>query len=261
MTHRILWLASLLVAGCRTPAPEPASTPDPALVAAPAPSASRTAAPAAPAESPLARYTLVLLKTGPESGKLSQEENRRAFAGHFANMERLARERKLLVAGPYGTTRSDPELRGIFVLASADRAEAEAWAATDPTTQAGVFRLEYHELVTDAPLLRALEADFAWRAEQEAAGRTPGPGDGARPYVLLTAERGDLARRELGPLRSSEGGVLLLAELDGARAFALLDAADVAEARERFAPQLENLGAHALDDWFASVHLTTLVEP
>jgi len=251
MTPRFLVLVPLVLIACRTPSSGPA----------PAAAASRTHPQASPAAVERAtRYTLVLIKTGPKSGQLSQEENQRAFAGHFANMGRLAAERKLVVAGPYGTTRSDPELRGIFVLASAERAEAEAWAATDPTTQAGVFRLEFHELATDAPLLRALEADLAWRVEMEAAGKTPSPGDGARPYVLLTAEHGDLARRELGPLLSREGGVFLLAELDGTRALALLDAADVAEARERFAPQLENLGAHVLDDWFASAQLATLVE-
>ncbi|HEX6883906.1 MAG TPA: YciI family protein [Planctomycetota bacterium] len=242
ISRPLLLLLPLLLTtpACRAPAPAPE--------ASPAPTERR------------ARYTLVRIKTGPKSGQLTKEENERAFAGHFANMERLANERKLLVAGPYGSTRSDPELRGIFVLASANRAEAEAWAATDPTTQAGVFRLELHDLATDAPLLRALEADFAWRERQLAEGKTPGPGDGARPYVLLTAEHGDLARRELGPLLSAEGGVFLLAELDGTRAFALLDAPDVATARERFAPQLENLGAHALDDWFASAQLATLVE-
>lgn len=205
-------------------------------------------------------YTLVLIQTGPLSGKLPKEENERAFAGHFANMGRMAEARQLMVAGPYGGGRHDPNLRGIFVLDSAERAQAEAWGGTDPTTQAGVFVLEYHELSTNAPLLRALEDDLAWRAGQEAEGRTPPPGEGARPYVLLTAEHGDLARRELEPLLSTDGGVFLLARLDGTRALALLDAQDIAEARERFGPQLENLGVYVLDEWFASTQLARLVE-
>lgn len=205
-------------------------------------------------------YTLVLIKTGPRSGQLSKEENARAFAGHFANMERLANARQLLVAGPYGERRHDPDLRGLFVLASARRDEARAWAETDPTTQAGVFVLEYHELETPAPLAAALERDLAWRAQQVSGGKTPEPGEGARPYVLLTAEHGDLAERELGALQTNAGGVLLLARLDGTRAFALLDATDSAGARERFGPQLEHLGAHELDEWFASEQLAHLVE-
>ncbi len=215
------------------------------------------ATPSAPSEH---GYTLVLIQTGPQSGKLSQEENERAFAGHFANMERMAEARQLVVAGPYGEERHDPNLRGIFVLDTAERAEAETLAGTDPTTRAGVFQLELHDLATNAPLLRALEDDLAWRTRQKAEGRTPQPGEGARPYVLLTAEHGDLARRELEPLLTSAGGVFLLARLDGTRSWAILDAQDIEDACERFGPQLENLGAYVLDEWFASSQLARLVE-
>jgi uncharacterized protein YciI len=206
------------------------------------------------------RYTLVLIKTGPMSGKLSKEENERAFAGHFANMGRMAEARQLVVAGPYGRKRHDENLRGLFVLDSARRAEAEGWAGTDPTTQAGVFALEFHDLTTSAPLLRALEDDLAWRAHQAAEGKTPQPGEGARSYVLLTAEQGDLARRELEPLLTTDGGVFLLARLDGTRVLALLDAQDIEDARKRFGPQLENIGAYVLDEWYASAQLARLVE-
>lgn len=217
--------------------------------------------PSSVAQTPLVPgYTLVLIKTGPKSGQLSKEENAAAFAGHFANMGRLANERRLLVAGPYGESRHDANLRGIFVLASSKRDEARSWAETDPTTQAGVFALEFHDLATDAPLRTALERDIAWRAEQESAGKTPQPGEGARPYVLLTAEHGDLAERELASLETRDGGVLMLARLDGSRAFAILDAQDIAGARERFGPQLDNLGAHELDEWFASAQLARMVE-
>jgi len=221
------------------------------------------AAPAAPAV-PVAQdergYTLVLLQTGPMSGRLSQEENGRVFAGHFANMERMAAEGQLVVAGPYGEQRHDANLRGLFVLDTSQRAEAEAWAGTDPPTQAGVFVLAYHDLATDAPLRRAVEADTAWRAEQLAQGRVPSPGEGARPYVLLTAEHGELAQRVLSPLCTSDGGVFLLARLDGTRTFALLDAENLAAAQERFGPELEALGSHVLDEWYASEQLAHLPE-
>jgi uncharacterized protein YciI len=205
-------------------------------------------------------YTLVLLKTGPKSGKLSKEENDQAFAGHFSNMQRMAEARELVVAGPFGAKRHDDALRGVFVMNTAERAKAEVWAGTDPATRAGVFVLEFHDLATRAPFLRALEEDIAWRKDQEAQGRTPSGGEGARPYVLLTAEDGARAERELAPLVSADGGVFFVARLDGTRAFALLEAADVDEARERFAPQLDNLGAHVLDEWFASKQLARLPE-
>ncbi len=249
MDRKTLALATLVLAGlaaCSAPETRADAAPEDTPVPSPA-----SAAPA---------RTLVLIKTGPKSGALSQEENARAFAGHFANMERMAAEGQLLVAGPYGQRRHDADLRGIFVLASGRRDEARTWAETDPTTQAGVFVLEYHDLATDAPLAAALARDSAWRAEQLAAGRTPQPGEGARPYVLLTAEHGDLAERELGPLRTHDGGVLMLGRLDGTRALALLDAEDLAAAEERFAPQLANLGAHVLDEWFASAELARMIE-
>ncbi|HTE06859.1 MAG TPA: YciI family protein [Planctomycetota bacterium] len=236
-----LILPALLLAGCRADA-----------------GASAAGARIAGAPGGEHAFMLVQILTGPKSGQPGKEETERAFAGHFANMERMANEGQLVVAGPYGDDRHDHALRGLFVLDSGDRAQAESWAGTDPTTQAGVFRLELHELGTDAPLARALEADRAWRAGLKAAGKTPSPGEGLRAWVLLTAEHGDLARQQLAPLCTAAGGVCLLASLDGTRALALLDASDAASARARFAPQLAALGSFTLDDWYASDQLAHL---
>jgi uncharacterized protein YciI len=214
----------------------------------------------APAPAP-SGYTLVLIKTGPRSGQLPKEENDAAFAGHFANMQRMSETRQLVVAGPYGERRHDNALRGVFVMASAERAQAAAWAATDPATQAGVFVQEHHALVTDAPFVRALENGLARRAQNLAAGRPAEEGEKMRSYVLLTAEHFDLAERELRPLLDPAGGVYFLARLDDSRAFALLDAETQTEAAERFAPQLAELGAHTLDEWYSSAELMRLVEP
>jgi len=256
---RVLLLASIPLAAC-------AST-TPAAPAASAPHAPQTttasAAPTAPparADAAEAGYTLVLLRSGPKSGTLPAEENGHAFEGHFANMGRMAREGQLVLAGPYGDFRHASDLRGIFVLATGDRARAEAWAGTDPTTQAGVFVQEFHDLATAAALRRSMAENLAWNDRQAAAGHTPAPGENGRGYALLTAEEGARAWRELAPLCNAEGGVLLLAHLDGTRALALLDVENAAEARERFAPQLENLGACTLDDWFGSKLLARLPE-
>ena len=232
-------LLSLLAFGCRSAESAPGRAP---ASAAPPPGC-----------------TLVFLETGPKSGQLSKDENDRAFVGHFSNMQRMAAAGQLLVAGPFGEQRHDPALRGLFVLATADRDEARRWAETDPTTQAGIFTLEFHDLATTAPLAAARERDLDRIAQARAAGRTPEPGAGARPYVLLTAEHGDVAERELGGLMTAEGGVFLLGRLDGSRALALLDSANIEEARVRFAPQLENVGAHTLDEWFASGELAGMV--
>lgn len=209
------------------------------------------------ADPPTRAYTLVYLKTGPASDTLSPAERQPLFAGHFANMERLANERKLVVAGPFGAQRHDAALRGLFVLDTAKRDEARAWAETDPTTRAGVFVLEFHDFATEVPLVRFLEHELARLSLARAEGRTPKPGEGGRSYVILTAEQGPLARRELNQLGSA-GGVILIAGLDGVRTFAVLDAKDLASARERFGALLERIGAHTLDEWFASGELVRL---
>jgi hypothetical protein len=53
-------------------------------------------APEQPPQAPV--YTLVWIRTGPKSGTLSEEANRAAFAGHFANMARRAYNRRVVVA-------------------------------------------------------------------------------------------------------------------------------------------------------------------
>jgi uncharacterized protein YciI len=245
----LLWIAVLLT-GCSSEPAAPANPPE---------SSSTSAAASAEPQSSLPRYTLVWIRTGPKSGTLSDEENRELFAGHFANMERLAQERKLLLAGPFGKQRSASDLRGLFVLDTTDGDEARAWASTDPTAQAGVFVLEYQELATDMPLAAMLEEELARLEARRASGEARAPGDGVRAWALLTAEHGDLARRELAPLVSPDGGVFLLGELAHGRAWAILDARDAAEAAERFAPELAAIGAHTLDDWFATDLIATLV--
>lgn len=205
-------------------------------------------------------YTLVLIKTGPQSGKLSKEENERVFAGHFANMQRLSEERKLVVAGPFGGARSDKSLRGIFVLDTEDRALARAWAETDPPTQAGVFALEYHDLRTTAPLVEHHDRELAALAKEKAAGHERKLGEGMRTYVILTAEHGDLAQRELADLVAG-GQVFALADLDRDRAWALIDAQDLAGAGSLLGSRIDRLGAHTLDEWFGSDGLSRLSRP
>lgn len=211
------------------------------------------AAPREPAPEPL-ELTLVLLKTGPRTEPLGDAERGKVFGGHFGNMQRLAREGHLLVAGPYGRAKSDPALRGLFVLDTADRDRARQLAETDPGFQAGVFALDYHRLTTTAPLRAFLAAEMAALEAAAAAGRTPPPGEGSRLFVLLTAENGDAALAALEGLP----GVLWLSRLDGERAFALLDAQDRQAAQTLLQPVADRLGACRLDEWFASSRLAEL---
>lgn len=191
--------------------------------------------------------TLVLLKTGPRTD-LDAEAQQEVFAGHFANMERLAREGHLLLAGPYGRKRSDPRLRGVFVFATGDRAEAERLAATDPGVQAGVFVAELHALRTAAPLEAMIAAEFAAQDARKAAGETPKPGDGGRSFVLLVADDGAAALAAL----AGNPAVLLSSRLDGQGAWIVLDAVDQAAAEALLAPIQAQLGPYHLDEWFAT---------
>lgn len=86
-------------------------------------------------------YVLAMLKTGPNDATVKGDARTAAFKGHFDNMNRLADEGKLAVAGPF----NDPEkkYRGLFILAVTTVAEAKALAETDPAVKAGIFVVEY----------------------------------------------------------------------------------------------------------------------
>ncbi|GIX35518.1 MAG: hypothetical protein KatS3mg126_1297 [Lysobacteraceae bacterium] len=95
-------------------------------------------------------YVLVILRSGPSP--VPEGEARRAmFAGHFANMERLAREGRLVVAGPFG---SNPDgWRGLFILATDDLDQARAWTETDPVIVHGEMVAEYRPWYGSAALM------------------------------------------------------------------------------------------------------------
>ena len=204
-------------------------------------------------------YTLVYLRTGPKNGQLPAAENREAMDGHFSNMARLAQEKKLVVAGPFGENNHDKTLEGLFVINSADRAQATEWAGTDPGTRAGLFVQDQHDFSTDAPLVAMLERVLAIDAKALAEGKKRNPGEGARAYVILTCDKFEVAQRELDPLLKS-GGVFLLAKVDGSQAFAVLDATNVADAQKKFATVIEHIGNCVLDDWYATDQLAHMAE-
>lgn len=86
-------------------------------------------------------YVLVILKTGPT--RVPDGEKRQAmFAGHFANMERLSAEGKLVLAGPFGADENG--WRGLFVFAVEDIEEARRLTATDPVIVNGEMVAEFH---------------------------------------------------------------------------------------------------------------------
>ena len=94
-------------------------------------------------------YVLVILKTGPN--KVPEGDPRKKmFAGHFANMNRLAGEKKLVLAGPLDGVEGR---RGIFVFNTPDIEEAKKFVATDPVIVNGEMVAEYHKFFGSAALM------------------------------------------------------------------------------------------------------------
>lgn len=100
------------------------------------------------------RYYLVILKTGPvtipDKTKLDS-----IFSGHMKNIGELASKNKLAVAGPLG--KNDKSYRGIFILNTESKDEAEKLVESDPAVQAKVLAAEYYPLFASAALMQTLE--------------------------------------------------------------------------------------------------------
>lgn len=85
-------------------------------------------------------YVLCILKTGPNDAKVRGKEREEVFAGHFANIGRLAKEGRLAVAGPFG--KNDRSWRGLYIFNVPTVEEAEKLVILDPAVKAGVFAYE-----------------------------------------------------------------------------------------------------------------------
>ncbi|TXI90837.1 MAG: hypothetical protein E6Q34_08275 [Burkholderiaceae bacterium] len=86
------------------------------------------------------KYVLVVLKTGPSPVAAGKERDE-MFAGHFANMQRLANAGKLVLAGPFD---GKDGWRGLFIFAVNNIDEARELTATDPVIIKGEMVAEYH---------------------------------------------------------------------------------------------------------------------
>jgi len=86
------------------------------------------------------RYWLVLLRRGDNRGQDSVSAAK-IQAGHMANIERLAKEGKIIMAGPMGY---DGDIRGIFIMNCKDSAEVEQFVKTDTAVITGRLKMEYY---------------------------------------------------------------------------------------------------------------------
>lgn len=83
-------------------------------------------------------YTMALLKEGPNRDRDSAEaaELQRA---HMDNINRMAEEGKLVLAGPFG--KNEGNIRGVYIF-DATLEEAEELTSSDPAVQAGSLIME-----------------------------------------------------------------------------------------------------------------------
>jgi uncharacterized protein YciI len=96
------------------------------------------------------RYVLVIVKTGPTPLPQGPERDE-MFRGHFANMQRLSAEGKLVLAGPLDGVDG---WRGLFILATDDLDEAARLVATDPVIVKGEMIAEYRKYYGSAALMQ-----------------------------------------------------------------------------------------------------------
>jgi uncharacterized protein YciI len=85
-------------------------------------------------------YVIAFLRTGPTKIADKAEVNK-IFAGHLANINRLAGEGKLALAGPFS---KDPDFRGLFIFAVETVEDAKKLTETDPALKSGLLVADYH---------------------------------------------------------------------------------------------------------------------
>jgi uncharacterized protein YciI len=94
-------------------------------------------------------YQFVILTTGPTVVE-DKDDQSKLFEGHFANINKLSDEGKLIVAGPFG--KNDDEMRGLFILDVETPEEAMELLMQDPTIEKGIFNVDIYPWYGSAAL-------------------------------------------------------------------------------------------------------------
>ncbi|WP_136668398.1 YciI family protein [Flavobacterium sp. H122] len=95
-------------------------------------------------------YVFCILKTGSNT-TATAEEKKKYFEGHMANINRLAKEGKLVIAGPF--MKNDKNYRGIFIFNCKTVEEAQKLVETDPAVRAKIFDVELTPWYSSAALM------------------------------------------------------------------------------------------------------------
>lgn len=200
-------------------------------------------------------FTFVFLEAGDRGDDLSDDEVQIAAVGHRENIERLAEEGVLLLAGPFGMTKLAPQHRGIFVFDLADVEQAKLLTATDPAVEAGVLGMSAYPFSTDAPLRRVRELAQARKKR--------GEDFKGLAYVLGIGTPADAARRSLVELQI-QGRVPFAGELGGERSGQLLfalsaDSVPTAQDWIGAVPGSEDV-SWKLSNWYATEFVMQLID-
>jgi uncharacterized protein len=99
------------------------------------------------------KYVMAFLKKGPNRDQDSATAAE-IQKGHMANINRLANEGKLIIAGPF---MDDFDIRGIFIFNVETIEEAEALTKTDPAIKSGRLSMELHPWYGSAALMQVDE--------------------------------------------------------------------------------------------------------
>jgi len=100
-------------------------------------------------------YVFVTLNTGPADGTITDPARRQElFAGHFSNMGELAKQGKLVLAGPFI---EGGDKRGLYIFNVTTIEEAKAIVQTDPAVAAGIFVPDYTKYYGSAALMKINE--------------------------------------------------------------------------------------------------------
>ena len=96
------------------------------------------------------KYVIAFLYRGDRVEEYTEQQRTDIQTGHMANINRLAKEGKMVMAGPFF---GNEELRGLFFFAVESLEEAEELTATDPAIKADVLKMDLKEWYGSAALM------------------------------------------------------------------------------------------------------------